>query len=180
MGGMARRGLAGAAVAAVAFAAGGATIADGQGSGGPPAGTLSFKIQQRQVRSDHGINPAVPRVRTRPKVADLMAFNAVILDPSNRRIGRGHHFDVTTFEGARRYRGRAVAFSFTMVDFGGGNSLAMQCLAEDSPTNNNCAVTGGTGRYAGARGFAVEDFRNAVEDRRRRTFTIPVHVTFMP
>ena len=53
-------------------------------------------------------------------------------------------------------------------------------MREDSPTNNNCAVVGGTGRYAGARGTAVEDFVNVVEDKKEKTFTLPVNVTFVP
>jgi hypothetical protein len=121
----------------------------------------------------------VPRDRKRPKVADILAANATVLSTEGKSIGKVHHVEVTTFEGARRYRGGAAYLATNLYTFADGK-LFMQCLAEDSLTNNDCAVVGGTGRYAGARGVAVEDFRASVEDRRRRTRTLPVHVTFMP
>jgi hypothetical protein len=55
-----------------------------------------------------------------------------------------------------------------------------QCLREDSTANNGCAIIGGTGRYSGARGSAVEDYTHAVEDRKNRTYTFTVTVTFLP
>ena len=68
----------------------------------------------------------------------------------------------------------------SVVDFGAGNFLFAQCVREDSPTNNNCAVIGGTGRFSGARGSAVEDSIHGVEDKKNRTFTYTVTVTFLP
>ena len=78
-----------------------------------------------------------------------------------------------------RYKGKALAISNTVYDFGGGNFLFTQCVREDSATNNLCAVVGGTGRFAGARGSAVEDFTHGVEDKKNKTFTGPVIVTFL-
>ena len=121
----------------------------------------------------------MPRNKKRPKVADLAAANADILSMAGQRIGRAHDFNVTTFEGPRKYKGKALAISNTVYDFGGGNFLFTQCEREDSATNNLCAVVGGTGRFAGARGSAVEDFTHGVEDKKNKTFTGPVIVTFL-
>jgi hypothetical protein len=53
-------------------------------------------------------------------------------------------------------------------------------VCKDSPENNSCAIIGGTGTYSGARGTAVEDFKNGKQDKKAHTFTLPVNVTFMP
>ena len=170
----------GAITLALGGGAGAATIAGGQGSAAPPTGTLAFQIRFTQQTSRQGINPAVPRNKKRPKVADLMAGNADVLSTEGQKIGRAHGFDVTTFEGAKKYEGKAIHLETSVVDFGGGNFLFAHCVAEDSPTNNNCAIVGGTGRFAGARGSAVEDFGHAVEDKKNKTFTVTVTVTFVP
>jgi hypothetical protein len=167
------------AVAAVAGAVG-ATVAGGQGAG-PPTGTLSFKVVFKEGQANReGINPAVPRDKKRPKVADLSAGNVDIFSPEGQKIGRAHNFDVTTFEGAKKYKGGAVTVGFPVVDFGGGNLLMAECIRVDAPPNNSCAIIGGTGRFSGARGTAVEDFEHGVEDKKAKTFTLPVNVTFMP
>jgi hypothetical protein len=181
MAGMRKRTL--VAVTAVAAAAGAvaATVAGGQAAG-PPTGTLSFKVifKEEGQSNRSGINPAVPRDKKRPKVADLAAGNVDVLSPEGQKIGRAHNFDVTTFEGAKKYKGGAVTEGFPVVDFGGGNLLFAACIREDAPTNNHCAIIGGTGRFSGARGTAVEDFEHGVEDKKAKTFTLPVNVTFMP
>jgi hypothetical protein len=170
----------GAITLALGVGAGAATMAGGQSSAGPPTGTLSFKVRLGLESNRQGINPAVPRDKKRPKVADLTAGNADVLTMDGQKIGRAHNFDVTTFEGAKKYKGKAVTIGNAVVDFGGGNFLFAQCVREDSPTNNNCAVIGGTGRFAGARGSAVEDSLHGVEDKKNHTFTVPITVTFMP
>jgi hypothetical protein len=175
-----KRALVAAGAVTLAVGAGAATIAGGQGSAGPPTGTLSFKVQIGPQPSHNGINPAVPRDKKRPKVADLSAANGDVLSMDGQKIGRAHDFDVTTFEGAKKYKGKAIFFGNSVVDFGGGNFLFVQCIREDSPTNNNCAIVGGTGRYSGARGSAVEDFVHGVEDKKNKTFTFTVTVTFLP
>lgn len=175
-----KRALIAAGALALALAAGVTTIAGGQGGAGPPTGTLTFKVQVTMQPNRHGINPAVPRDKKRPKVADLMADNGDILSMDGQKIGIGHDFGVTTFEGAKKYKGKAIDLGTTAVDFGAGNFLFMHCIREDSPTNNICAVVGGTGRYAGARGSAVEDAVHGVEDKKKKTFTFPVTVTFLP
>jgi hypothetical protein len=180
MAGMRKRTVVAVAVAAAVSGAVGATVAGGQGAG-PPTGTLSFNAVFKEGQANReGINPAVPRDKKRPKVADMTAGNVDIFSPEGQKIGRAHNFDITTFEGAKKYKGGAVSVGNPVVDFGGGNLLFAQCLRSDSPSNNLCAIIGGTGRFAGARGTAVEDFQNAKEDKKAKTFTLPVNVTFMP
>jgi hypothetical protein len=164
---------------ALGAGAGAATIAGGQSSAGPPTGTLSFKVRIGPQANRQGINPAVPRDKKRPKVADLQAGAADVLSMDGQRIGRAHNFDITTFEGAKKYKGKSVTVGNAVVGLGGGNFLFAQCVREDSPTNNNCAVIGGTGRFAGARGTAVEDSLHGVENKKAKTFTFPVTVTFV-
>jgi hypothetical protein len=180
MGVMKKRSLLAAGVVTLAVGAGAATIAGGQGSAGPPTGSLSFKVQISPKHNQQGINPAVPRDKKRPKVADLLAGDADVLSMDGQKIGKAHNFDITTFEGAKKYKGKAISIGNAVVDFGGANFLFVQCIREDSPTNNNCAVIGGTGRFSGARGSAVEDSVHGVEDKKNKTFTFPVTVTFVP
>ncbi len=171
-------------VAAIAAYAGSAT---GQGSGGTlgerAVGTFTFFIQDREA-SPHGINPGLPRNKKRPVLADLASSRAALLDASGKRIGIAHSFDVTTYAGPRskNYRGGAVFLANQSADFGNGNILYFACVAEDSPSDNHCAVMGGTGSFAGARGSAVQDFKNLKESGKapNRTALIPMRVTFIP
>ncbi len=170
-----------AIAAAAAVAAGGPGVAVGQGSGGPPTGTLEFDVKMfgPRYKDRAGVNPAVPRNKNRPKIADMQAaWGQVLMD--GKAVGRSHHYEVTTYTPpGRRYRGKGVFHWSDIISFGNGHQLYMECLAEDSPTDNHCAITGGTGRYAGARGSAVVDYDRGREDRRRQTFTVPVVVTFV-
>jgi hypothetical protein len=170
---------AGTALLAIGAGAVGSTIAGGQGAG-PPTGTLSFKVQATSASNRGGINPAVPRDKKRPKVADLLAGNADLLTMDGKKVGKAHNFDVTTYEGAKKYKGKAISMGNAVADFGSGNFLFAQCIREDSPSNNSCAIIGGTGIYAGARGTAVEDYTHAVEDKKNKTLTFTVNVTFVP
>jgi hypothetical protein len=166
-----------AGAATVAVGVGGATIAGGQDGAGPPTGTMSFKVRMQDQRNLRGINPAVPRDRERPKVADLMAASATVLATEGQPIGRVHLVDVTTFEGARRYRGGAEALSISMIDLGNDDLLFAMCRASDDERSNPCALTGGTGRFAGARGF-VRD--TGPPQRTKEGFRVNTVVTFIP
>ncbi len=183
-----RRALTVLSAAAVAAGAGVAGTAVGQGTGGTVGegaqGTLEITVRTEMkghpnAKITHGINPAVPRDKKRPKVADLAASNdEVLID--GKVVGRVHHTEIVTFEGARKYKGKAVWVWRDMIDLGGGNLIFAACKAEDSPTNNDCAIQGGVGRYAGARGTAVVDFSELKEDKKSKTATVPVRFTFIP
>ncbi len=178
---MKRRMLVAAAIAAALGTGLGVGAATGQGTGGTVgesatgqlALTLDFRVRSR---TQSGINPAVPRDRKRPKVADLLAGNgAVLID--GRRAGRHQGFDVTTFEGARRYRGGAEALGLSMVDLGNDDLLFTMCRSSDDERSNPCAVVGGTGRFAGARGFLRD---TGPPQRTKEGFRVNTVVTFIP
>jgi hypothetical protein len=145
----------------------------------PPTGSLDFQVQIRDVRSEFGLNPALPRDKKRPKVADLFAQNGIVL-VNGQRTGRYLSFGVTAYEGAKKYRGKAQEVSTSMVDLGDGQLFAV-CVAEDSPTPNPCAIVGGLGRYAGARGTAVAGLPLPEQGPKPkiRHMTFPVHVDFI-
>lgn len=145
---------------------------------GVPAVAAGVSRLRAATRQD-SYRAAVPRNKKRPKVADLLAANAdALID--GKVVGRAHHTEITTFEGARRYKGKSVAIWRDMLDLGSDDLIFNECKAEDSPSNNSCAITGGTGRFAGARGTAVFDFSKAVEDKKARTVTFTVRYTFIP
>lgn len=177
---MKRRMLVVAAIAAALGTGLGVGAATGQGTGGTvgesATGQLAMTLEFRlRSKTQHGINPAVPRDRKRPKVADLGAGNgAVLID--GRRAGRHHGFDVATFEGARKYRGGAEFLGFTMVDLGNDDLLFSMCRSSDDERSNPCAVVGGTGRFAGARGF----IRDTGPQRTKEGFRVNLVVTFIP
>ena len=120
----------------------------------------------------------MPRDRERPKVADLMAGNATVLATEGQPIGRAHFVDVTTFEGARKYRGGPWVSRARST---GSATDSCSCSASPwTPPRQRLRRDRRDGPVRGARGSAVEDFRAGVEDRRKRTFTVPVNVTFVP
>lgn len=143
---------------------------------GPGAqGTLDFSIVLKNTKSSQGINPAAPRNRRRPKVADMTAGNGE-LRVDGRRVGTAHSFEVTTDEGARRYRGGAEFLQTFMGDFGKDDVIFGHCRASDDPRKNPCAVVGGTGRFAGARGIMTQGEVTGT----KTTQTIRFRITFIP
>jgi hypothetical protein len=175
-----RRALVATTVALAVAGAGVAGSAVGQdtaGTVGPAAtGQLELTIQLKNSRSRGGFNPAKGNnAGKRPRVADMLAGNGdVLID--GKKAGRVHGFDVATFQGARRYRGGAEFISNVMIDLGNNDLLFGICRASEDERPNPCAITGGTGKYAGARGTAVETF----QPRTRTTQTINVVITFIP
>ena len=167
-----------AALAAVCI---GAASAIGQGTGGsvgPQAtGTLSFELRFTPAKRRSGINPAVPRDKKRPKVMDMTGGNVDIL-VNGQKMGLAHGAEVLTFEGAKKYKGGAEGLSTIMLDFGSDNLIFGACRFSDDERNNPCAITGGTGVYAGARGTAVQDYSQGREQG--KTFFLPVRLTFIP
>jgi hypothetical protein len=143
---------------------------------GPPTGTLVVKVKLSDVPSSHGLNAATPRNKKRPVVADMVAGTATLVGGHR---GRGYDFQVVSYPGPKprkRYKGGSATLGLTMYDFTGGDRLWLSCLRPDAPVDNPCAILGGTGRYAGARGTAVEgNFKDA---RHSQTFTTTF--TFVP
>jgi hypothetical protein len=177
-----KRLLAGVAVAAAGVAAT-AVVAEGQGTGGtvgPRAqGTLQFNII---VDGRHaGDNFATGHKPNRKKpfaVADFAADSGRI-ELGGNVVGRAFHTQAATFvPKGKRYRGGAVFVYTDAYQFGNGDNLFISCIAEDTPTPNNCAVTGGTGGFAGARGTEVENA--PTEGPTKKSVRLPMTITFIP
>ena len=163
------------AVGAVCAALASAGTALSQGTAGPPTGTLDVTVRI-SVKSRPGINPGVPRDKTRPVVGDLITTRQALL-VEGKRAGFAHHVEMTTFvPRGKKYRGGAQIINRTAYDFGGEDTLFTSCIAEDSPTPNRCVIMGGTGRYAGARGTATE----GAPKEGKRFVLVPVTFRFIP
>jgi hypothetical protein len=167
-------------------------VAVGQGTGGTlgesAVGSATFTIViPFGQKGTNGMNPAKGNGKTRrPRVSDMTAGWAHIVTGDNQRVGRGFQAQFVAFEGARKkYKGGSTGIETIALDFSpkgspGTQAVYLSCIAEDSPTNNHCAITGGTGRYAGARGTALQDFNAGKEDKKAKTFSFPLTLTFVP
>jgi hypothetical protein len=156
--------------------AAGAAIAGGQGTA-PPGGTLSFRVVLSAAPNRSGINPAVPRDKKRPKISDVFAGNGDLV-LGGKKVGKSHFIETVTDQGpkGKKYKGGAIFNLHLLHDFGGGDLLFMDCKSVDADRPNVCAITGGTGRYAGARGSAVDRTLKAT----RRQQIERIDVTFVP
>jgi hypothetical protein len=177
------------AVVVCALGAGaiGAAVAHGQGGGGtvgPAAtGTLSFSVQAKLTDRFRGTNLADPRREsTRPRIGDSGARHfSILID--GRRVGQVDHSEVVTYGGprSREYRGGARFVFDEVYDFGSGNRIYSSCVVEDAPdVVNRCAVRGGTGTLAGARGTLDQPVGAPAGDQKRKTVTFGVTITFIP
>jgi hypothetical protein len=179
-----RRKLLVAAVVAVVSVSAAIGVAGGQAPGSSATGQLTFLVRASDRPSHNGVNPAVPRDKSRPKIADMLASNEELLDPATRNVvGGAGDFDVVLANGpaAKRYRGGAIVVENVMAylgHFSDQNYLFLQCAEKDGASNESCGISSGTGRFAGARGSAFVDFKRGTEDRRNHTFTFKVTITF--
>jgi hypothetical protein len=179
-----RRKLMWAAIVAVAAASALIGAAEGQAPGPSATGQLTFLVRATDRPSHNGTNPAVPRDKSRPKIADMLAANEQLLDPTTKAvIGGAGDFDVVLFNGppAKKYRGGAIFTENVMLYFGNfsdHNYIFAQCVEKDGASNEACGISSGTGRFAGAKGSAFVDFKSATEDRKNHTFTFKVTITF--
>jgi hypothetical protein len=146
-----------AAVASGLLAAGalGASVVSTEAQqAGPPTGTLQLTQRDRDA-SFKFIN--VPPRQRRPGVGDSFLITGAVRDQAGQRAGRLQADFVIT--GAR---GAQAQGSATFVLAGGHIVLSG---AETRARVDEFAVTGGTGRYAGARGTLTVS-----EHRRSTTF----------
>jgi hypothetical protein len=163
--------------ATAALAAGGATVAAGQGTGGT-VGAKATGTQQFEVRIPvRAVSLHCPAEQTRracfdnPKLASVTAGNgAVLQDGAN--VGVAHFSNVTT----KRGRDGAEMFFATVVFRDGTVTLqGASNNADDAPPIPS-AITGGTGAYAGARGVETEAEAPGGSDQEIR---IKVTLTFI-
>ena len=164
-----------------ALAVGGATVAVGQGTGGtlgPEAQgstTLQVRITERSVGA-HCANTNSERRCLRdsnPRLASIAAGNGTVFR-GTRRVGRAHFSNIVTQRG-RRASGGALFFATVVLDDG---TLTLQGASQGGQNAPSIpsSITGGTGAYAGARGYATE--REAA--RSRREVRIDLTFTFIP
>ena len=167
---------------AATVAVGGATVAVGQGTGGTlgPKAQGSTTLQVRLTESGFGVHCANTNNRRRcerddnPRMGGLAAGNGTVFE-GDERVGRAHFANVVTQRG-RRNTGGELFFATVVLRDG---TLTLQGASqggENSPSIPS-AITGGTGAYAGARGYATEQVAPTGSDRE---FRINVTFTFIP
>jgi hypothetical protein len=173
-----------AATAAVA-ALGGATVAGsaiGQGTGGilGPKAQGSTTLQVRLTERSFGVHCAdTNKVRRclrqrNPRIAGISGGNGPVFQ-GDQRVGRAHFTNVVTQRGRRNTGGELFLATVVLTD----GTLTLQGASqggEDAPSIPS-SITGGTGAYAGARGYATEEVAPTGTDEE---FRINVTFTFIP
>ena len=165
-----------------ALAVGAATVAVGQGTGGTlgPRAQGSLTLQVRLTERSFGVHCANTNnfrrcIRDRnPRIAGVSAGNASIFQ-GNARVGRGHFASVVTQRGRRNTGGELFIATLVLRD----GTLTIQGASqggEEAP-DIPASITGGTGAFAGARGYVTEqDDPGSTE----REFRINLRFTFIP
>lgn len=139
-----------AALAAAGIAA--AVLAPGS-SGQAPAETISFELLHREARVT--MIDEAPKMRgKRPTESpgDRVVTRAPIRDASGRRIGRMHSTFLVT--GGRSPRTTELMTGTIVLSDGQLDTQGVFDNARDSQVDT-MPITGGSGRYAGARGEVV-------------------------
>ncbi len=164
---------------AAALGIGATTVAVGQGTGGnvgPKAQgstTLQVRLGERAFRlhcADTNVARRCQRQRA-PQVGSIAGGTGAVFQ-GDRRIGRAYSGNLIT----RRARGRSsdlFVATFVLRD----GTLTLQGATEGMGASAiPSAITGGTGAYAGARGFATERVAGEVGGELR----IDLRLTFIP
>ena len=164
-------------VATAALAVGGAAVAIGQGPGGtlgPKAQgstTLQVRLAQRDVGghcSDTTNRRRCERERN-PRFGSLYSGSGAVFQ-GDARVGRVHFTNIVT----QRGRNADNLFFATFVLDDGSITLQGISPAEGAAPSS---ITGGTGAYAGARGYTREE---EVQGGNEREFRINITFTFIP
>lgn len=163
---------------AAALAVGGATVAVGQGTGG----TLGAKAQGSttfQVRfAERGVgfhcadtnNQRRCQRQRNPRFGSLFSGSGAIYQ-GETRVGTAHFTNVVTQRG--RNADNLFLASARLAD----GTISLQGLSPASGTASS-AITGGTGAYAGARGYSTEE--EVPPSGNQREFRVNVTLTFIP
>ncbi len=112
---------------------------------GPPTGTLDLVQLNRESSFKFIDNPPRGGEEQEPSPGDMAIIGATLRDTSNRRAGR-LHVVLTRLEGRRKYVDQ-VNGTFRVE----GGYIVVGGILGGGRTDD-AAITGGTGRYAGARG----------------------------
>lgn len=149
-------------IAATALAATGAVLvpASSAQDGGPGTLTLQFRHREAKV-SFVDVAPKMTRRRPSESPGDLAVGSGRLRDASGRVIlGRSHQSFMVTGG-----RGEATTEQITATFVLREGQITLQGLADNSKPDAPlvAAITGGTGRYDGARGTAhIRESRTAV------------------
>jgi hypothetical protein len=144
-----------AVIAAVAFVG-----SSGAQQSAPPTGTLELVSLDRETRFKFVDKPPRSGDPGRLSLGDLAIITGRLRDTANRRTGKL----LRALHEARRKRRRhvdQVRATFVLRD----GHIVVEGISDGGRTEN-VAVTGGTGRYAGARGtLRVTETRKAAHYR---------------
>ena len=163
---------------AAALAVGGATVAVGQGTGGTlgakAQGTTTFQVRIAQrgvgVHCSNTTNLRRCQRQRNPRIGSLFAGSGALYQ-GETRVGTAHFTNVVTQRG-RNADGLFLA-SARLAD----GSISLQGISPASGTASS-AITGGTGAYAGARGYSTEE--EVPPSGNQREFRINITLTFIP
>ena len=161
-----------------ALAVAGTTVAVGQGTGGTlgPKAQGSATFQVRIAERDVGFHCANTNnlrrcMRQRaPRVASVAAGSGALFQ-GDERVGRAHFSNIVT----RRGRGANAADLFFATAVFEDGTLTVQGVTVGGQARPS-SITGGTGAYAGARGYATERDAGVSQGE----FRIDVTFTFIP
>ena len=165
-----------------AVAVGGTTVAVGQGTGGTLGAksqgstTIQVRITERRFGA-HCANTNNARRCLRddnPRLAGIGAGSGTVFE-DGQRVGRAHFANIVTQRG-RRHTGGEL-FLATVVLRDGTITLQGASQGGENAPSIPSAITGGTGVYAGARGYTTEQVAPTGSDRE---FRINVTFTFIP
>ncbi len=164
-----------------ALAVGGTTVAVGQGTGGTLGSKAqgSTTLQVRLTEKGFGAHCANTNNTRRclrdmnPRLASIGAGNGAVFQGS-QRVGRAHFANIVTQRG-RRHSGGDLFLATLILNDGTITIQGGSQGGENAPSIPS-SITGGTGAYAGARGYTTE--REAQSSARE--FRIDVTFTFIP
>ena len=137
----------GATVCLAAAAAGSLAVTSGAQQPGPPAGTMQL-VQPNEDVEFHFVDEAPRQTRRRAfSPGDTLVTRGPLRDTAGERVGRAQMLFVVT-----RAKGQAAdtQFSATLILRDGHLVIEGADTAKDDV--DTFAITGGSGRYTGARG----------------------------
>jgi hypothetical protein len=160
-----------------ALAVAGTTVAVGQGTGGTlgPKAQGSTTLQVRLTERNIGFHCANTNNLRRcqrqrnPRLGSLFSGSGAVFQ-GDARVGRAHFTNIVT----QRGRNADNLFLATFVLNDGTITLQGHSPADGTAPSS---ITGGTGAYAGARGYTTEE---EVRGGNQREFRINVTFTFIP
>jgi hypothetical protein len=144
-------------LAALVLAAIVASLVSGASAQNPATATLTFKTLDKGSTFTHVRNTKPSSQRANP-TGDVIVFTNPLADSSRNVVGTAY-VECTTTKGARNFM-RSTITCTGVIDLRNG-TLTLQANNKPSVPTITGAVTGGTGRYANARGVFIADDRSS-------------------